>query len=150
MVFTQKLENWADRHHPVWLDLLRMGLGIFLFVKGIIFISDISELEKVILTINAPSEWIGWVSFWAAHYIAFAHLVGGLLIAMGLETRAAILFQLPILLGAVLFVRPGTNITTLNTDWWVSALTLALLLLFLIFDSGRWSLDNYMRNHPED
>src|SRR5215218_7138790 len=109
MVFTQKLESWADRHHPAWLDLLRMGLGIFLFVKGLIFISDISELEKLLITIN-----IDWASFWFAHYIAFAHLVGGLLIALGLETRPAILFQLPILIGAVLFVHPGNNGTTLN------------------------------------
>jgi uncharacterized membrane protein YphA (DoxX/SURF4 family) len=120
-----------------------MGLGIFIFVKGIIFISDISELEKLLINFD-------WASFWLAHYIAFAHLVGGLMIALGLETRAAILFQLPILIGAVLLVTPGKYVTTLNTEWWVSALTLALLLLFLIFDSGRWSLDNYMRNHPED
>ena len=145
MVFTQKIESWADRHHPAWLDLLRMSLGVFLFIKGVIFISDISELEKLLITIN-----IEWASFLFAHYIAFAHLVGGLLIALGLETRAAILFQLPILLGAVLFVTPGEYVTTLNTEWWVSALTLGLLLLFLIFNSGRWSVDNYMRNHPED
>jgi putative oxidoreductase len=144
MVFTQRIEHWADTHHPVWLDLLRLCLGIFLFVKGIVFISDISQLERLLITIN-----IDWASMWFAHYIAFAHLVGGLLIAIGLETRPAILFQLPILIGAVLFVHPDAGDTSLNTSWWVSALTLALLLVFLVFDSGRWSVDNYMRNHPE-
>jgi len=59
---------------------------------------------------------LNWSSFLFAHFIAFAHLVGGLLIAMGLITRPAILFQLPILIGAVLFVRPETGLITINTD----------------------------------
>ena len=75
--------------------------------------------------------------------------MGGILIALGLLTRPAILFQLPILLGAVLFVHPGMDYNSINTQWWVSALTLILLLVFLVFDSGRWSIDNYMRNHLE-
>jgi uncharacterized membrane protein YphA (DoxX/SURF4 family) len=144
MVFTQKIEHWAESHHPAWLDLLRMCLGIFLFIKGIVFISDISELERLLININ-----MDWSSFWVAHYIAFAHIVGGILIALGLLTRPAILFQLPILLGAVLFVLPGMDYNSINTEWWISALTLGLLLLFWVFDSGPWSLDNYMRNHPE-
>jgi uncharacterized membrane protein YphA (DoxX/SURF4 family) len=143
MVLTQRIEHWADSHHPAWLDLLRMCLGIFLFIKGIVFISDISELERVLINMN-----MDWVSIGLAHYIGFAHLVGGILIAIGLVTRAAILFQLPILVGAVLFVH-NPNFNTLNTTWWVSALTLVLLIMFFVFGSGRWSVDNYMRNHPE-
>ena len=144
MVFPQKIEHWAESHHPAWLDLLRMCLGIFLLIKGIVFISDISELERLLININ-----MDWSSFWVAHYIAFAHLVGGVLIALGLLTRPAILFQLPILIGAVLFVRPGMDYNSINTEWWISALTLGLLILFWVFGSGPWSLDNYMRNHPE-
>lgn len=144
MVLTQRIEHWAESHHPAWLDLLRMCLGIFLFIKGIVFISDISELQQLLLSIN-----LDWSSFWFAHYIAFAHLVGGILIALGLLTRQAILFQLPILLGAVFFVLPSMDYNSINTEWWVSMLTLGLLILFLIFDSGPWSVDNYMRTHKE-
>lgn len=144
MEITHKLEHWADTHHPIWLDFIRLGLGIFLFIKGLIFISNISVLERLLININ-----MDWSSFWFAHYIAFAHLVGGLLIAMGLVTRLAILFQLPILAGAVLFVRPGLEYGSINTEWWVSVLTLFLLVVFLIFDSGRWSVDHYMRTHRE-
>ncbi|WP_245590648.1 DoxX family protein [Adhaeribacter aquaticus] len=122
-----------------------MALGVFLFIKGIVFISDISELQRLLINID-----INWASFWFAHYIAFAHLVGGILIALGLLTRPAILFQLPILIGAVLLIRPGMDYNSINTEWWVSALTLTLLIVFYIFDSGPWSVDNYMRNHPED
>jgi uncharacterized membrane protein YphA (DoxX/SURF4 family) len=144
MEVTHKIENWADTHHPIWLDFIRLGLGIFLFVKGLIFISDIAVLERLLMQIN-----LDWSSFWFAHYIAFAHLVGGLLIAMGLVTRLAVLFQLPILIGAVLFVRPGLDYGSINTEWGLSAVTLCLLIVFFIFDSGRWSIDHYMRTHRE-
>ena len=144
MEVTHKMNLWADRHHPIWLDFIRLGLGIFLFVKGLIFISDIAVLERLLININ-----MDWSSFWFAHYIAFAHLVGGLLIAMGLVTRLAVLFQLPILIGAVLFVRPGLEYGSINTEWWVSVLTLCLLIVFFVFDSGRWSIDHYMRTHRE-
>ena len=52
MVITRKIEHWAESHHPAWLDLLRMCLGIFLFMKGIVFISDISELERLLINIK--------------------------------------------------------------------------------------------------
>lgn len=144
MDVTHKIEHWADTHHPIWLDFIRLGLGIFLFVKGLVFISDITVLERLLIQIN-----LDWSSFLFAHYIAFAHLVGGLLIALGLVTRTAILFQLPILIGAVLFVRSGPEVSSINNEWWVSGLTLLLLVLFFIFDSGRWSVDHYMRTHRE-
>ncbi len=144
MELTHKIENWADTHHPLWLDFIRLGLGIFLFVKGLVFISDIAVLERLLIQIN-----LDWSSFWFAHYIAFALLVGGLLIAMGLVTRIAVLFQLPILIGAVLFVRPGLDYGSINSAWGLSVITLFLLIVFFIFDSGRWSIDHYMRTHRE-
>ena len=144
MEVTQKIEHWADTHHHIWLDFISFSLGIFLFIKGLIFISDISVLERLLIQIN-----MDWSSFWFAHYIAFAHLVGGILIALGLVTRIAILFQLPILFGAVFFVQSNLNYGSINTEWWVSVLTLVLLLVFYVFDSGRWSIDQYMRTHQE-
>ena len=144
MEFTHRIEHWADTHHPVWLDLIRIGLGTFILFKGLIFISDISVLENILMNIN-----MDWSSFIVAHYIAFAHLVGGIMIALGLLTRVAILFQLPILLGAVLFVHSDESLRTINTEWWVSAVTLILLIVFFIYGSGPWSIDNYMRTHRE-
>jgi len=52
MVINQIIEHWAESHHPAWLDFLRMCLGIFLFSKGIVFISDISDLERPLININ--------------------------------------------------------------------------------------------------
>ncbi|MDB5261893.1 MAG: DoxX family protein [Adhaeribacter sp.] len=144
MELTHRIEHWADAHHPLWLDLIRIGLGTFILFKGLLFISDIRVLESLLMQIN-----LDWSSFIFAHYIAFAHLVGGILIALGLLTRPAILFQFPILLGAVLFVHSDESLRTINTQWWVSAVTLILLIVFFIYGSGRWSIDNYMRTHRE-
>ena len=35
-----KIESWADRHHPQWIDFLRIVLGLFFMYKGVLFISD--------------------------------------------------------------------------------------------------------------
>ncbi|MDX5347333.1 MAG: DoxX family protein [Hymenobacteraceae bacterium] len=137
---TQHIENWADRHHPAWLDFIRMALGVFIFIKGIMFIMNTEALEQIM--INSKVEWI---SFGLAHIVAFAHLVGGLLIAIGLITRIAILFQIPILLGAVIFINSQKGFYSVNSELWVSLITLILLIFFLIFGSGPLSVDAYWR-----
>jgi uncharacterized membrane protein YphA (DoxX/SURF4 family) len=46
-----------------------------------------------------------YTSFMIAHYVAVAHLVGGLMLLFGLYTRLATLVQLPVLIDAVFFYR---------------------------------------------
>ncbi|PRY15515.1 putative membrane protein YphA (DoxX/SURF4 family) [Pontibacter ummariensis] len=135
-----RIERWADTHHPLWIDFLRVALGIFLLVKGIMFVQDTEALYSIMRKSQFP-----WVSIGLAHYVAFAHLVGGILIAIGLITRVAILFQLPILLGAVFFVNPERGFYSENTELWASVIVLALLIFFLVFGSGRFSVDHKMR-----
>jgi putative oxidoreductase len=72
MNFLQKIETYGDTHHPKWLDLIRIGLGIMLFMKGVYFISDTEAILAMIL--NSPFK------AWAVaigHYVAIAHLVSG-------------------------------------------------------------------------
>ncbi|MBF8964506.1 DoxX family protein [Pontibacter sp. FD36] len=140
-----RIEHWADAHHPVWVDFVRMALGIFLFVKGVMFIQDTAALQSIMR--NSQFQ---WVSFGMAHYVAFAHLVGGLLIAMGLITRIAILFQIPILLGAVFFINPQRGFYSENTELWSSLIVLILLIVFLVLGSGRLSVDNLIRRPERD
>lgn len=137
----QKVEHYGDTHYPVVWAGLRMVLGAIILFKGIIFIQDTGALMQMIESSRFP-----WASFGLAHYIAFAHLVGGFLILMGLKTRVAIVFQLPILLGAVFFVNAGGGIFTGNTEFLFSLFVLILLLVFLVYGSGRYSLDHYMRS----
>jgi putative oxidoreductase len=80
--------------------------------------------------------------------VAFAHIFGGILIAIGCLTRIAILFQLPVLLVAVFFANLRQGFAGINSEFWLSAFTLFLLILFLIMGSGKLSFDNYLRNNP--
>jgi putative oxidoreductase len=75
------------------------------------------------------------------------HLIGGLLIAIGLITRVAILFQLPILLGAVLLMNSHSGMFDAYAQGGVTILTLVLLFVFLVIGSGPFSMDEYMRRH---
>jgi uncharacterized membrane protein YphA (DoxX/SURF4 family) len=78
-----------------------------------------------------------------AHYIIFAHILGGPLIVAGLFTRIVCLLQLPILLGAVFFVNAPKGHLSIGShmELWVSLLVLAGLIVFMIFGAGRYSLD---------
>ncbi|MBB6611866.1 DoxX family protein [Pontibacter sp. Tf4] len=140
-----RVEHWADSHHPAWLDFLRMALGIFLMIKGFMFVQDTEALFRILHKSQFP-----WVSVGLAHYVAFAHLVGGFFIAIGLITRIAILFQIPILLGAVFFINPNHGFYSENTELWSSIIVLLLLIAFLIFGSGRFSVDYLIRKPKRD
>jgi uncharacterized membrane protein YphA (DoxX/SURF4 family) len=77
------------------VDLLRIALGVFLFVKGTSFVTNSQYLVDLLSPLsNIPG---GMLTF---HYIAAAHIMGGVMIAAGLLTRWAIIAQLPILVGA--------------------------------------------------
>lgn len=136
-----RIEHWGDTHHPRWLDVLRLVLGIAIFFRGATFLGNTETLRVYLTSTNIPE-----VYTWAAvHYIAFAHLVGGILIAIGLLTRVAVGVQLPILLGAVFLVNLPQGFTFLNSELWASLVVLVLLIVFFILGSGPYSLDHQMR-----
>lgn len=140
-----QIEHWADGHHPRWIDFVRVSLGLFILYKGILFISNTEGLMNLIGEMD-----LGFFHMALAHYVAFAHLVGGILIAMGLLTRLAVVVQLPILIGAVFFVNMDSRFLTVtnNVEFMLSLIVLGLLLVFLLFGSGKFSIDALMRKHP--
>ena len=140
----QKIEHYGDTHHPYWIDFLRVGLGLILFVKGIDFIRNIEGLQQIIENSRFP-----WVSFSIAHYVAMAHLAGGLLIALGIITRIAVLFQLPILAGAILFIHSWQGIFMNGSELLFAIVVLLLLIFFLIYGSGPLSFDEWMKHQKE-
>lgn len=138
----QKLEAYGESHHPAWLSVLRGVLGLIIFFKGIVFIQDTGALAQLMQDSNFP-----WSTLWLAHYVAFAHLVGGILIFLGLITRIAILFQIPILLGAIFLVNAPRGFFVGNVELLFSILVLFLLIFFFFWGSGPFSVDEYMRTH---
>jgi len=142
MNIVQKIGRWGDAHHPRWLDILRITLGIIIFAKGIGFVNDRDAVADLIRQTHFQ------LSIWSAvHYVVFAHLVGGLFIIFGFQTRLAVIFQIPILIGAVFFVNITNGFNFLNSEFWISLVVLILLLVFLVVGSGKYSLDNMM-NKP--
>lgn len=139
----QRVETWGDRHHPAWLDIVRIGLGVFLFIKGIGFISDTTRLAEIVNGLK-----IDLFPVIAVHYVAFVHIFGGFLIALGVLTRLSCLLQIPILLVAVFFVNLRQGFSYLNSELWLSLLSLILVIVFYIVGSGRFSMDEWMRQHP--
>ena len=141
MNITRKIESWGDLHHPKILDVIRMLLGLFLVVKGFVFLSNTGYLRYLIIeneAIKQPPAVISVIVF----YVTYMHLLGGGLIFLGLYTRLWALLQLPIVFGAVFFV----NILSpfVNSELWLSVLVLALLCLFVIIGSGPLSLDGLL------
>ncbi|PWS30788.1 DoxX family protein [Pedobacter paludis] len=141
----RKIEHWGDVHHSKWLDFLRILLGLIIFAKGISFISDTSVLQNLITQNNV----FGFSSVMITvgiHLVAFAHLVGGLLIILGLVTRFAVVIQIPILVFAVFFINLTPGFSMPNSELWLSVLVLFLLILFWVIGSGPLSVDEGLKN----
>jgi uncharacterized membrane protein YphA (DoxX/SURF4 family) len=131
--------DWISGHPEVVLDLTRAYLGIGLFVRGILFISQTEGLS-VLVDLSEFSL----ASAALVHYVTFAHLIGGLLLAVGLLTRIAALIQIPILFGAVFLVHLHDGLLSANQSLEFSALVLFLLGVVFVFGAGRWSADHYV------
>lgn len=146
MSTVERLEHWGDTHHPWWLDIVRIALGIFLVIKGIQFLTNMSEL------VNAVGTTISFDSFvliMVSHFVVFAHLVGGLFLALGLFTRAACILQIPILIGALLFLRSNEGALAPYAQWVVTVVTLLLLCYFLVVGNGPLSVERYFDEKPQ-
>lgn len=86
-------------------------------------------------------------SAWWAIFITWAHLLGGFLIIIGLFTRLAVLVQVPILLGAIVFLNIQPGIFVMAYELPFAIITLLLLLFFLVEGGGPLSLDNFFSKY---
>lgn len=146
MTIINKFRNWGDAHHPKMLDLIRMLVGILLAVKGYVYFIHAAYIRDLIIEnklINQSEDLISAIIF----YTTYVQLVGGTMIFLGLLTRLAAIFLLPIVFGAIFFV----NILNpfFNAELWLSMLVMALLILFIIIGSGPLSLDRFLSNYKQ-
>ena len=133
----KSLNKWANAHTYYPLDLLRIALGVFLFLKGINFLAN----SQILVDLLTPVQnLVGSVI--VIHYVAPAHLIGGILIAFGLLTRWSVAAQLPLLFGAVVINFVGEmNIANLI----IASVVLLLCIFFLFYGSGKHSADYYLK-----
>jgi putative oxidoreductase len=136
----RRTARWLEANRALAYPVIRVYIGLALFVRGWVFIAD-SE-AAVRLVSPSGSDWL--VSLAVIHYVALAHLVGGLMLAAGLFTRVAAAVQLPILIGATFFIHLSQGLVQPDQSFELSALVLFLLLVFLAFGSGPWSVDEYL------
>ena len=136
----ERMDDWVVENRDVFFDLMRIYLGIGLFVKGIQFTWDDGYISNLMLQAGRLQV----LSTAIAHYIPIAHIGGGLLLAMGFMTRTAVLFQLPILAGAVFLIHMQEGLFTRGQNLEFTALVLFLLLLILVHGPGRLSVDHYL------
>jgi len=133
----KSLNKWANSHTYLPVDLVRIVLGGFLFMKGVWFVTNIQYLHDLI----SPIDKFGGGMF-MLHYIAPAHMIGGIMIIFGLLTRWAIAAQLPILFGAVLVNFMGQ----MHSESLILALVVLLICIFFLFyGSGKHSADYYFK-----
>lgn len=131
MNLVQRVEHWGDTHHPQWLDIIRILLGAFLCFKGVDYLMNMGTMLNL-LTNNMSFG--SFTSMMMSNYISFAHLLGGILLILGVLTRFACLLQIPILLGAVFFV--NNSLYRPFSEMALAILVLLLLILFLIVGNG--------------
>jgi putative oxidoreductase len=147
MNYLQRLEYWGDRHHPKWVDIIRIALGIFLCYKGFEFLNNMSTM----LTLMSRNMSFGsFTLVLLGHYIVFAHLVGGFLLAIGVLTRFACLIQIPILIGAIIFINTSPDMWQPFSELLISILVLVLLIYFLIAGNGQWSFSDYLYGEQKE
>ena len=142
----RRIEHWGDLHHPKWLDIIRIILGLIIFTKGIIFISSTNVQQDWIFR-NSSFDFSGLMAVVLIHIVAFAHVIGGMLIFMGLLTRLAVVIQMPILLGAIFFVNITKGLSFLNSELWLSIIVFLMLVLIWIVGSGSFSADSWVREN---
>jgi uncharacterized membrane protein YphA (DoxX/SURF4 family) len=145
MNYVQRLEHWGEAHHPKYLDILRIALGIFLCLKGVEFANNTAILTE---SMGSRFSFNTLLLSVMIQYTIFAHIVGGFLITVGLFTRLASALQIPILLGALIFV--NWNVLHYFSEFFLALLTLLLLCYFLVIGSGPWSLDRIWREENKE
>jgi len=131
MNLVQRVEDWGDAHHPRWLDIVRILLGAFLCYKGVDFLMNMAQMLDLI---GSRMSFGSFSMMLMSNYVAFAHMLGGILLIMGVLTRFACLIQIPILLGAVFFI--NTTLYRPFSEVLLSIVVLLLLIVFLVVGNG--------------
>lgn len=119
-------------------DLIRMYLGIGLLVRGMLLFNDPTFVGALIGAEGATPL--------GPRLVAFGHVMGGALLALGLYTRLAATMQAVPVLGALLLIHASGDLASSDQSLEFSALVLVLLAFFAYCGPGAWSLDERRRS----
>jgi uncharacterized membrane protein YphA (DoxX/SURF4 family) len=132
------LQRWSDAHADMLADVIRIYLGVGLFIKGMYIMDHRDEILSMVGGTNFSFAMVA-----AAHYVIPAHLVGGVLLACGILARWAAAAQIPPLLGAIFYTfLPRFTSLEMRQSLEFTTLVLFLLALIFVFGDGRLSLEH--------
>lgn len=134
MNLVQRVEHWGDTHHPQWLDILRIALGIFLCYKGVEFLTNMGTMLSLM---TSKMSFGSFTAVLMSNYISFAHILGGILLILGVLTRFACILQIPIMIGAIFFINASPDMYRPFSQLLLAIVVLLLLICFLIVGNGR-------------
>lgn len=134
--------KWEQSKHKLFVLFFRVLLGVIITFKGIIYLGNLTSPDSLV---QHGALYRFAESFWV-YYAALASLICGILIITGFLTRVAVIMQIPVLIGAVLFINPGDHVFALNGKLAVSLAVLGMLTYFFLKGPGEMSMDNYLRN----
>ncbi len=141
----KNLQDWTSTHNPKWLALFRVALGATLLLRGVSFLNNLPDLEKVI----DQNDLTNYKNL-LMNSIPWIHIAGGFLIIIGLFTRFAAFIQIPILAGAIFFINSKKGFFTAQTDLSLSVIIILLLFVFVVEGSGPLSLASYFKEVEEE
>lgn len=130
--------------NKIILLLFRVVLGGALFIKGVDFIRNKVVLRQVI----SGTDVLEKLSILEA-VIPWIHILGGLLILIGLYTRIVIFIQIPLVVGAIIFLYNTRSASFNSTEMIFAVIILILLLFYLKFGDGFYSWKNLIRNERD-
>ncbi len=139
------LQSWAGQNYKLGLEAIRIYLGLGLIIKGIHFVINSDFLIGTLV----EAGHLDFANTLITHIVGLGHIGGGALITIGLMTRIGALIQIPILIGALVFVSLPRGLFTQNQSFEFTALVLVLLVVFAIFGGGEWSVDKRILQKEE-
>ena len=121
------------------MDVLRVYLGIALALKGIYFIMNMDEVERLAGGVGLMEDLVAW-------FVVLAHVVGGACLAIGFVTRVAAGLNVAVLLGAIMFVHSNEGLFSASQGLQLSLFALVALLLLMWRGSGQYSVDHLLKD----
>lgn len=140
MIFIDKISHWSITHNPKWLAFVRVGLGLALLTKGLSFLyHPLAFHDLITSSLN--------INVWGIdNTIIWMNIIAGFFILIGFLTRLASLVQIPLIVGALLFVHSGDSVFAFQNSILFSILLLLLLVVFFVEGDGPISITNYVKN----
>ena len=136
--------NISKLNHLKWVVVFRVILGLSLFLKGIQFIQDKSEIRKVFTESLMLREY-----FWLQTVIPWLNILCGFFIVIGLYTRLMVIIQIPIMIGAIVFVNSKHGAFEGESNLALSIVILVLLIFFLFVGGGNFAWDKVLRKEDK-